>query len=467
MQKGGFQQYVQKSEMQLERKDISQATEIAKVIISFKMNTNNANNISQNKVVLFALILCALFGSIAEGARVLKQSQAQPTWPKQVFTALPVDGDAYQALQGTLDTIKRLGGGVLQLERGTYTVSKYLNLSSNTIVWGAGKDETIIRLADNATSWVSATSKRQGLLSAIGASNVWIRNIALDGNKDSQQPMSGQNGIYFAGCETCMVSDVSISNFQANGLVVKNNVKTMSSNVEVKYTTFMSNGWDALSFNNAHNLSVHYVNSINNGRHGLSLLSGVSNFIASNFTSTHDGWGLPSGGCGFFAVNIFAKPSEKITLAQSTLTSSRRAGVCVSGVSQWVLDWATIEMSPVCISLSKVNVGTVSNTVCNTTNALPVVDSTNTQIDTSDNNVFNTSGEVYGASLSIKSADDTVVDADYEMPPEDVVKPTPSPILNVSKQEPVSQPASRNGAGIVGPASGLLAVLIAGLVVLV
>jgi hypothetical protein len=75
-------------------------------------------------------------------------------WPQKVFTVdfqqlvdRPAPTDATPALNRALAEARQVGGGVVYLPPGTYTITGQINLPANTILKGAGADKTWLTLA--------------------------------------------------------------------------------------------------------------------------------------------------------------------------------------------------------------------------------------------------------------------------------------------------------------------------------
>lgn len=61
-------------------------------------------------------------------------------------TLTPGSGDQSSAIQKTLDSVAKSGGGVVELKAGTYTLSHGLRVDNQTTLRGVGTGETILEL---------------------------------------------------------------------------------------------------------------------------------------------------------------------------------------------------------------------------------------------------------------------------------------------------------------------------------
>lgn len=109
-------------------------------------------------------------------------------------------------------------GKTLFIPAGTYLTTTGLRIPSNTCVIGEGKFQSIIKLADTATSTVSAITNEQNVwtksisdaswLNNLGNQNIFLKNIGADGN--GWRNVSGYSGcaIQFCNVQGLWIEDV-------------------------------------------------------------------------------------------------------------------------------------------------------------------------------------------------------------------------------------------------------------------
>ena len=113
-----------------------------------------------------------LFGSSPISLAACSTSNATGAGsPSAVFTVgSPVSGDNSSQIQAKIAQASAAGGGIVQLEAGTYLIDQTLNLASNVELSGVGTTQTIIKAATTNISLVSAQN----------TSNVTLNNFTAD-----------------------------------------------------------------------------------------------------------------------------------------------------------------------------------------------------------------------------------------------------------------------------------------------
>ena len=114
-----------------------------------------------------------------------------------------------EEINNTMQSLSDLGGGTLTLSEGTFIIDGPINLISNMIMQGQGAN-TIIKLADGV-------NQDMPLLQGENVSNVIIRNLVIDGNKENQA--TGTNhAILLNYFENITIEKTIIQNCTGNGI---------------------------------------------------------------------------------------------------------------------------------------------------------------------------------------------------------------------------------------------------------
>ena len=128
--------------------------------------------------------------------------------------------DDTNAIQECIDKAKAAGGGVVYFPAGTYMVSG-LELKSDVVLQGAGKDATIIKLIDDSNQHVVYTTNFDELVGTspsegdYGVAGAGLRYLKIDGNGDKQT--KEKHGLAYFGID-CVLEDVAITNARGWGI---------------------------------------------------------------------------------------------------------------------------------------------------------------------------------------------------------------------------------------------------------
>lgn len=99
---------------------------------------------------------------------------------------LSITIDTSDNIQNTINYLRGLGGGIIYLKNGTYTLTSDLTLYSNIYLFGTNRNSTILDFVDNTKSvlvqgssaYSSGTvSINNGSTSLTGASTAWLANV--------------------------------------------------------------------------------------------------------------------------------------------------------------------------------------------------------------------------------------------------------------------------------------------------
>ena len=120
--------------------------------------------------------------------------------------------DDTAALQRAADAAAATGNP-LYLPAGTYLVSKHIVLHSGLEIAGEGSGLTTIKLKDGTAD--------QGLLYALGARDILIRDLALDANRTrttSRREDVGGTAVYFSDCDNVELRGCAVRNAEWQGV---------------------------------------------------------------------------------------------------------------------------------------------------------------------------------------------------------------------------------------------------------
>jgi hypothetical protein len=137
------------------------------------------------------------------------------------------------AINAAIAALSTQGGGILFFPNGTFYVGsagifEAINLLSNVTLMGAGKDATIIKLADG---------ENDDVINMAGVFTVCIRDMTIDGNRLNQT--AGVHGIRSAGASNLLISNVKVQNTNSYGigLEVGNQIRVRIANVDITGTS--------------------------------------------------------------------------------------------------------------------------------------------------------------------------------------------------------------------------------------
>lgn len=122
--------------------------------------------------------------------------------------------DDTAAIQNALQTIRDNGGGKLVIPKGTYIISRTLNVYSNTILEGDGESTVLLAKAGQE----GFSFMLLGYTGLFTCKHAQIRNMVLDGNIQNRPDIRRGNGCLFLGNEAQynLVENVTIRNFGNN-----------------------------------------------------------------------------------------------------------------------------------------------------------------------------------------------------------------------------------------------------------
>ena len=205
------------------------------------------------------------------------------------------------AIQAALDAVGDGGGGTVALSAGTFTVEGTgkaadgaLRVDSNTTLAGAGMGQTVIKLADGATSVTGIIRTDSGQTLADGSfkttHNVTIRDLTIDGN---QANTSGDVDGFYSGARPdsgladshITLDQVEITQVSRYGFDPHEGTEHLTITNSVAH----HNGRDGFTIDGSEH--VVFANNIahDNGRHGINIVTGSRDVLIENSQSFDNG----------------------------------------------------------------------------------------------------------------------------------------------------------------------------------
>lgn len=305
-------------------------------------------------------------------------------YSSQASVQIPIGSDAYPIIQEVLDEIGGNGGGKLIIEAGIYTLSSYIQVSSNTTIEGAGISNTVLRLQDFASPWwiPNTGNKRSGFLRATSnCDNLVFRGFTLDGNKANQNTdiwsKYGRYGLFTEVCHNVLVDTVEIKNFQGYGFD-PHGVKVpaqWSIGLTIVNSIASNNDWDGFTIDQSADVVLKNNTAIANGRHGFNIVTGTHDILLENNTAVDNGYYyyLAPKGCGIAVQNNLNFMTRNAIVTRNYAINNSDSGICVNDVRNITIKDNIVMRSNniTCIKLTQVT-GTTDNNMCvNATEPLP------------------------------------------------------------------------------------------------
>lgn len=125
--------------------------------------------------------------------------------------------DAATVIQAAIDAADALGGGLIHISMGTYTITTSILYRDYMIIEGEGW-KTILTLADGVDEPV-ITGGGGYLEDRDGNDNLIIRNLAIDGNKDNQTNIAITFGIDVGGLRDGLIENCHIYDCKLDAII--------------------------------------------------------------------------------------------------------------------------------------------------------------------------------------------------------------------------------------------------------
>jgi parallel beta-helix repeat protein len=291
-----------------------------------------------------------------------------------------IGGNAQPTLQNAANIVRSKGGGNINILAGTYILYKQVEFYSNTAVKGAGMDRTILKLKDYASPWKVGGNTNSGFFRAAYKSankciNLSFSGFTLDGNKARQNKDAnskyGRYGIFTEGCTNVVFNGIKVRNFQGYGFD-PHGWKTKhiyGKNLKITNCIADNNDWDGFTLDQTNGITFLNNQAINNGRHGINVVTGSRNVVISGSKTTHNGYYYytGSGGCGITIQNNQLYGTNNIVVQNSIISNDQKGGICTDDVFNIKINANKIYTPQTCIKLTKSRTITISNNYCSST----------------------------------------------------------------------------------------------------
>lgn len=259
-------------------------------------------------------------------------------------------------------------GGVVTLSDGVFSISNNIELLSNIILRGQGRDITSIRLVNNAPIF-----KYSGLIRGFDVQNITIKDLAIDGNKDFQVQNNTYNyGKYGFYCEVCR-------NISFDNIIARNSwgygidphgapgEAWYSDGFQITNSIVENNGWDGVTIDKTINVLI--TNNIirNNGRHGVNIVTGSKTVDTNNNNISNNGFFYYTGsrGCGIMIQNNEMYGTRDIITQYNNINNSSNSGICVNDVDYNFITANNITGLSSCIKITNSDFVTLNGNICN------------------------------------------------------------------------------------------------------
>jgi Right handed beta helix region len=301
------------------------------------------------------------------------------------------DTNAYKDIQQSLDDIRINGGGTLRFEAGTYLLSSYIEVGSNTAIIGAGINDTILMLMDRADPWWIPNTgyKKSGFIRSVRTENLFFANLTIDGNKNNQNKdqysVYGRYGFFTEAVNNVTIDSMGVINFQGYGFDPHGVKETMTWSVGLTIINSLSynNDWDGYTIDQSANVFLANNVAYNNGRHGFNIVTGSYNVTMLNNVAYDNGFYYHRGnpGCGVAVQNNLNYGTKNIIVSSNIFENNDDAGICVKDITDILIENNTIanvnytnSSINLCMKISNsINVETKNN-ICNSTLFVQLVD---------------------------------------------------------------------------------------------
>lgn len=316
--------------------------------------------------------------------------------------------DSYSVIQKSLTDIHASGGGTLKFGPGTFIVSRFLNIYSDTQMVGDGIDKTILKLQDYAAPWKVGNVTRAGFLRGTVRNpqechNIVVIGLTLDGNKLNQNTdedsQYGRYGFFTEACRNVFVSSVRIQNFQGYGFDPHGlkPLKLYGKNLIIVNSIANDNDWDGFTLDQTNLMLIRNCTSYNNGRHGYNIVTGSRNAILADIRSYDNGfyYYTGDGGCGIAVQNNLNFGTRNIIMIRTDLNNDNRGGICINDITNVVIKDAIIETFDYCVKTTNSRNVLVSSSYCDSDNRRFIVDKGSLNVLAVDNKVSWTTTKEY------------------------------------------------------------------------
>ncbi len=246
---------------------------------------------------------------------------------------IPADGrkDYTGLFNDALLKLGKQGGGTLQLLQGTYNHYGQIKIPSYVCLVGAGKDETIIRLVDNAPRF-----PKSGSIRSMHTERVTVANLTQDGNRDKQRDSKSHNygryGFFSELTNYLYIYNVRVRNNFGYGYDPHGSKKYYSYYLIIENCDALNNGLDGFTIDQTVHATIINGFSKGNRRHGYNVVTGTKLALFRTSISFENGENSTVG-YGFVAQNNQNFGTSNIAFESCTATDNYRGAFKLNNVS--------------------------------------------------------------------------------------------------------------------------------------
>lgn len=265
-------------------------------------------------------------------------------------------------IQYALDLVKSKGGGTVWLSDGLFVLSKNVAINGNDItIRGIEREKTVLRLKDGAAKFSKA-----GFIRSIDTQNISIRDMTLDGNRAKQSTSSdtnyGRYGVFTETCNNTVFDNLKVINWYGYGIDPhgEGGVYNPGYNCKVTNCWVENNGFDGITIDKTEGTLVAGNTVVNNGRHGINVVTGSKNTNVISNIVINNGWsylGSRGIGCGVMYQNNQGFDTRDGFVSSNLLRNSSRAGICLTDVENIRISTNTIENTALCMRVKLIDSG--------------------------------------------------------------------------------------------------------------
>jgi len=272
---------------------------------------------------------------------------------------------------------KTLSGDLVLLE-GVFNINRQILVYSNINIIGAGMNDTVLRLVDNARSYYdnyyrdppSLGNGHSGFIRVFFDDNVVLTDLTIDGNKDNQQTSTlgdefeyGRYGFYSEASYNITIKNTRVRNWQGYGLDPHGIGGEGGDNAYGKLLYVFNNhvelnDWDGITLDKTLDIFCFNNYIVNNGRHGINIVTGSKNVRVYNNTAISNGYAYKTYksfsqyGCGIMAQNNQNYDVNNVFVYNNFIDNSFTGGICFNSVTNSLIYNNIIQHSKYCVFLS-------------------------------------------------------------------------------------------------------------------
>jgi parallel beta-helix repeat protein len=226
--------------------------------------------------LLFSLAMCAPQAAVAPN----KQSLLVVSISSEMHGDLKCSGsEDNKQIQQAIDYFSSNGGEVV-LSDGLFIITDQIILRSNVVLKGQGITQTTVKSSDN----MSRFTKGAGTFRGVDLQNVVLRDFTGDGNRknnvgdayDRSGPVYGKFGFFCETCDNVNIQRVAMNSYTGYGFDPHGDGASdrHSNNVIIDNCYASDNNWDGFTIDKVSNGRITNNIAINNGRHGINIVTG-------------------------------------------------------------------------------------------------------------------------------------------------------------------------------------------------